>query len=315
MQDKNIAVVFPGQGSQKQGMLHDFYDDSALVRGAFAEASEALGFDLWQMIQHEPGKLNQTEFTQPAILTASVAIWRLWQKQVGVRPGILAGHSLGEYSALVCAEALSLADAALLVHKRGQLMQDAVPEGEGAMGVILGLDDASVMALCDATSSEDRPVCAVNFNCPGQVVVAGNALAVKQALVSAKEAGAKRAMLLPVSVPSHCVLMKPAAEKLADYLDTLTLTTPIIPVLQNADLQCHQHVVDIKQALVKQLYAPVNWVSAVEVLLERGVMQVVECGPGKVLTSLNKRIATEATCMALNDLQALASFAVNEGER
>jgi len=307
MQNQKIAWVFPGQGSQKQGMLSSLYAQEKCVRDTFSEASYTLGFDLYDIIQNDASRLNQTEYTQPAILASSVALWRLAQEKQIIAPDYLAGHSLGEYSALTCAGSLTLGDAVSLVHKRGQLMQQAVPVGAGAMGVILGLDDEIVINLCQTLSSSQNEdyVAAVNFNCQGQVVVAGRASSVNMALEQAKTLGAKRAMLLPVSVPSHCKLMKSAAEYLAEDIKKVSLGLPRIPVLQNADLGFHRDVGSISKALVAQLTSPVNWVKTIQIFEGLDCQTIVECGPGKVLTSLNKRIATNVACSAINGQDAL----------
>ncbi|WDE07625.1 ACP S-malonyltransferase [Thalassomonas viridans] len=300
----NLAFVFPGQGSQAVAMLADFAEND-IVKDTFSRASEALGYDLWQLVAQGPAeKLNQTQFTQPALLTASVAIWRLWQSQNPVLPAVLAGHSLGEYSALVCAGVLSLEDAVKLVEKRGLLMQASVPEGVGAMAAIIGLADQEIIDAC-AKAGQGEVVAAVNFNSPGQVVIAGHKAAVARAGDLCKEAGAKRVMPLPVSVPSHCALMKDAADKLAVELENITLHAPNIPVINNVDVKTEDDVEVIKQALVKQLYHPVRWTETIEKMAASGVTSVVEAGPGKVLQGLLKRIDKSLTCIAVNDQDTL----------
>ncbi|WDD97010.1 ACP S-malonyltransferase [Thalassomonas actiniarum] len=307
----NLAFVFPGQGSQAVGMLADFAEND-IVQATFSQASQALGYDLWQLAAQGPAeKLNQTQFTQPALLTASVALWRLWQSQSSAKPAVLAGHSLGEYSALVCAGVLSLEDAVKLVEKRGLLMQACVPEGVGAMAAIIGLADQSIIDAC-AEAEQGEVVAAVNFNSPGQVVIAGHKEAVARAGDLCKAAGAKRVMPLPVSVPSHCALMKDAADKLAVELENITFTAPNIPVINNVDVKVEDDVAAIKQALVKQLYHPVRWTETIEKVAAQGVTDVVEAGPGKVLQGLLKRIDKSLTCIAVNDsdtlTKALTSF-------
>ncbi len=299
-----IAFVFPGQGSQKLNMLSDFYQES-IIQNTFAEASEALGFDLLQLIQQDEAKLNQTQFTQPAILAASIALYRLWFAKTQAVPDYLAGHSLGEYSALVVAEVLKFADAVKLVHLRGQLMQEAVPEGKGAMAVILGLDDRGVIEAC-AEAAQGSIVSAANFNAPGQVVIAGETLAVNRAMETAKVMGAKRALPLAVSVPSHCLLMCSAAEKLAQHFETVSVSAPKINVIHNVDATSHADPVGIKDALVKQLDQPVLWVKSMQALETLGVNTFVECGPGKVLTGLNKRIIAEGQFFNLEDQTGFA---------
>lgn len=299
-----IAFVFPGQGSQKRNMIHDFYSEQ-IVQASFQEASDALGFDLLTLIQENEEKLNQTEFTQPAILAASLALYRLWVEKKGILPTHVAGHSLGEYTALVVAKVLSFHDALRLVHLRGQLMQNAVPSGEGAMAAILGLDDQGVMDACQEAAQGDI-VSAVNFNAPGQVVIAGHVQAVTRAIETAKALGAKRALPLPVSVPSHCILMKSAAEKLGDYLENVTFSPATLPVIQNIDAGCHTDSTAIKEALIQQLYHPVQWVKSMQKLESAGVSQFVECGPGKVLTGLNKRIIAEGHFYYLEDQAGFA---------
>ena len=298
----SFAFVFPGQGSQSVGMLADFANESE-VRTAFAEAGEALGYDLWALIQQGPAEqLNGTEYTQPAMLTAGVALWRLWKARGGADPAQLSGHSLGEFTALVCAGALSLAEAADLVRFRGQAMQEAVPAGTGAMAAILGLTDEQVAASC-SEAAQGEVVAAVNFNAPGQVVIAGTRDAVARAIEIAKAAGAKRAMLLSLSVPSHCSLMAPAAQRLAERLTTVRLVQPSIPYVSAVDARAHSQVDDIRQLLVAQLVGPVRWQDTVRALAANGPAQIIECGPGKVLTGLNRRIEKrpELAFLALED--------------
>lgn len=301
------AIVFPGQGSQAVGMVADLYESSEVVKNTFSEASDALGYDMWALVSEDSeGKLNQTEYTQPALLTASVAIWREYLAKGGERPSMLAGHSLGEYSALVCAEVMSLADGVQLVQKRGQYMQEAVPAGTGAMAAIIGLDDELVKKACD-DAAEGAVVSPVNFNSPGQIVIAGEKAAVERAMVLAKEAGAKRALPLPVSVPSHCALMKPAADKLAADLASLTFNTPVIAVVNNVDVAQPQAPESIKEALVKQLYSPVRWTETIMEFAKLGVTEVIEFGPGKVLTGLGKRIDKSISYSAANDVESLSA--------
>ncbi len=291
-----LGIVFPGQGSQSIGMLKELAATHAVVQETFATASQVLGYDLWNLVQTGPEEeLNQTAKTQPAMLAAGVAVWRVWRAQGGAEPAVMAGHSLGEYTALVCADALNFEDAVALVAERGRLMQEAVPAGQGAMAAILGLDDDQVRAVC-AAAAQGEIVAAVNFNSPGQVVVAGHAAAVQRAMAAAKEAGAKRALALAVSAPSHCALMLPAAERLAERLATVTVNTPRIPVLHNADVTSHSDAAAIRAALVRQLHQPVRWVETIQAMRARGVSKVLECGPGKVLAGLIKRI--DATLVA-----------------
>lgn len=283
------AFVFPGQGSQKAGMLAELAEQFASIRETFAEASEAVGFDLWQIAQSGEG-LDQTEFTQPVLLTASIALWRVWLESGGVAPKYLAGHSLGEYSALVASGALSLGDAAKLVNLRGKLMQTAVPQGVGAMAAILGLDDAKVIELCaQATAAGEGSVEAANYNAQGQVVVAGNKERVEAVMALAKE-NAGKAIALPVSVPSHCSLMKPAAEQFAPALEQTAIELPRIPVLQNVGAQAATNVDELRQALTAQLYESVQWTKTLQFLQDEGIEYIVECGPGNVLTNLAKRL-------------------------
>jgi len=299
-----LAFVFPGQGSQSVGMMQG-WSERAEVRATFAEASDALGQDLWALVTEGPADLlNQTVNTQPAMLAADVAVWRVWQAAGGATPALLAGHSLGEYAALVAAGALNFADAVKLVRFRAEAMQAAVPEGVGAMAAILGLDDDAVRAVC-ADAAAGEVVEAVNLNSPGQVVIAGNKAAVERAMALAKERGAKRALPLPVSVPSHSSLMLPAAEKLLAHLQDVTIATPNIPVLHNTDVHSHADAGAIRAALAKQLHTPVRWVETVQALKAAGIERVIECGPGKVLAGLAKRIDDSLPAVALVDEASL----------
>jgi len=302
----NFAFLFPGQGSQSVGMMAGFAE-SQVVRDTFKEASDILGVDFWVMATEANEAINETTNTQPIMLTAGVATWRAWQANASQLPSVLAGHSLGEYTALVASGALSFADALPLVRYRAEVMQSAVPAGIGAMAAILGLDDETVRAVC-AEAAQGEVVEAVNLNSPGQVVIAGNRAAVERGMEIAKAKGAKRALPLPVSVPSHCALMKPAAEKLAEYLKNVTVNTPKIPVIHNADVVAYQDAAKIKDALVRQLYSPVRWVETVQAIHAQGVTQAAECGPGKVLAGLTKRIVAELPCTALTNLDAIAEF-------
>jgi len=302
-----FAMVFPGQGSQTVGMLASLAAENPVIEQTFQEASEALGYDLWALVQNGPAEeLNKTWQTQPALLTASVALWRLWQQKGGSAPVLLAGHSLGEYSALVCAGVIDFADAVRLVELRGKLMQDAVPEGTGAMSAIIGLDDAAIAQAC-AESAQGQVVSPVNFNSPGQVVIAGNKEAVERAGAACKAAGAKRALPLPVSVPSHCALMKPAADKLAVALEEITFNAPTIPVVNNVDVKCETSPDAIRSALVRQLYSPVQWTRSVEFIAAQGAERLLEVGPGKVLTGLTKRIVDSLTATAINEPASLSA--------
>ncbi len=301
----SFAIVFPGQGSQAVGMLAALAAEWSQVGETFAEASDALGYDLWRLVQAgSEADLNQTDKTQPAMLAAGIACWRVWQVAGGPVPSLMAGHSLGEYTALVAADALDFATAVKLVERRGQLMQAAVPEGRGAMAAILGLSDDEVVAVC-AAAAEGAVVQAVNFNAPGQVVVAGSAAAVARALVLAKEAGAKRILPLPVSVPSHCSLMRPAADELAKVLAAIEVKPPRIEVLHNVDVSSHQDGAAIRLLLAQQLYQPVRWVETVQTLGKTGVTTIVECGPGKVLAGLNKRIDRDINTLPVFDAATL----------
>jgi [acyl-carrier-protein] S-malonyltransferase len=293
-----FAFVFPGQGSQSVGMMAGF-DEISVVRDTFVEASDCLKQDLWKLVTEGPvEELNQTINTQPVMLTAGIAVHRAWHALGGAAPAMMAGHSLGEYSALVAAGALHFTDALPLVRFRAQAMQEAVAEGVGAMAAILGLDDDMVRAVC-AEAAQNEVLEAVNFNSPGQVVIAGHKAAVERGMELAKAKGAKRALALPVSVPSHCALMLPAAERLAQYLAAVSVTKPLLPVLQNADVASFDDPAEIRAALVKQLHRPVRWVESIQRMANDGVQGCVECGPGKVLLGLNKRIAPDMKQYAL----------------
>lgn len=300
---KNFAFLFPGQGSQSVGMMTGF-GDLNIIRDTFAEASEVLGVDLWSMATEANDSINETTNTQPIMLTAGVATWRAWLSVSDRLPTVLAGHSLGEYTALVASGALTFKDALPLVRYRAEVMQNAVPAGVGAMAAILGLDDDTVRAAC-AEAAQNEVLEAVNLNSPGQVVIAGNKAAVERGMEIAKVKGAKRALPLPVSVPSHCALMKPAALQLAEYLKNVTVNAPQIPVLHNADVAGYNDSEKIKDALVRQLYSPVRWVETVQAIAAQGVMQTAECGPGKVLAGLTKRIVADLPCVALTSNEAL----------
>ncbi len=308
-----LAYVFPGQGSQSVGMLAELAAEFPVVAATFAEASERLGYDLWALVQNGPeAELNSTDRTQPAMLAAGVAVWRVLGERGAPRPAVLAGHSLGEYTALVCAGALEFGDAVALVADRGRFMQEAVPQGEGAMAAVLGLDDEQVRAVCTEAAGGEV-VEAVNLNAPGQVVIAGHRAAVERAMEAAKAAGAKRALLLPVSVPSHCALMRPASERLAERLREIELKAPTIPVLHNVDVAECSDPDGIRDRLVRQLYSPVRWVETVEALAARGIEQVVECGPGKVLAGLNKRIVRGLDAVAVFDPASVAKLLAEQG--
>ena len=303
----DIAFVFPGQGSQSVGMLAELGAVHPIVIETFAEASSALGYDLWHLVQHDnDGQLNQTHITQPALLASSVALWRLWLQQGGVTPTVLAGHSLGEYSALVCAGALDFADALKLVEARGHFMQAAVPPGEGAMAAIIGLDNAAIAFACQQ-SAHGEVVAPVNYNSPGQVVIAGSSAAVERAMIACKDAGAKRALPLPVSVPSHCALMLPAADKLSAMLEGLDIKTPAIPVVQNVGATVATSSESIASNLVAQLHQPVLWTQCIEAIADSGANLVIECGPGKVLNGLTKRINKTLQSASINDAASLAA--------
>ena len=305
MQQHNLAFVFPGQGSQSVGMLAQLAETYPVVKDTFAEASAVLGFDLWDLVAHGPDtELNKTQNTQPAMLAAGVAVWRVWCEQSSVRPAFMAGHSLGEYTALVCSGAMAFTDAIRLVAERGRLMQEAVPAGVGAMAAIIGLDDQQVVEGC-AGAANGQVVAAANYNAPGQVVIAGETAAVERAMEILKAKGAKRALPLPVSVPSHCLLMQSAAEQLDQILQTLDVQQPEVTLIHNADVQSHPQADELRLALKQQLFMPVRWVECVSAMQAQGVTQFVECGPGKVLLGLNKRIAADASHASLFDNDSL----------
>lgn len=303
----SLAFVFPGQGSQALGMLAEIGAQQPLIRDTFGEAADALGYDLWALTQQGPEEqLNQTDKTQPAILAASIALWRLWLAEGGAQPAFVAGHSLGEYSALVAAGSIGFAEAVKLVERRGQLMQQAVPAGQGGMAAILGLEDADVLAAC-AEAANGEVVSAVNFNAPGQVVIAGSAAAVERAIEACKARGAKRAMPLPVSVPSHCALMRPAAEQFAEAVAALAWQVPQIALVQNVSAAVPADLDTLKRDLLAQLYSPVRWVESVQFLAAQGVTELVEPGPGKVLAGLNKRCVKGITTHSLETPDAFAA--------
>ena len=309
----NFAFVFPGQGSQSVGMMAA-YGESAVVRQAFAEASDALGQDLWQMVAEGPAELlAQTVNTQPLMLTAGIAVYREWIARGGAVPALVAGHSLGEYSGLVAAGAIGFADAVKLVRLRAQAMQEAVPQGEGAMAALLGLDEAQAIEAC-AEAAQGDVVSAANLNSPGQIVIAGSKAAVERAIVTAKARGAKRAVLLPVSAPFHCALMKPAAERLEQALAGIEVRVPTIPVLNNVDVAVEDQPERIKDALVRQAYSPVRWIETVQAIAGRGVTHVFECGPGKVLAGMTKRIEASLQGGAIADVASLEDILKITGE-
>jgi [acyl-carrier-protein] S-malonyltransferase len=307
MEASRLALVFPGQGSQSTGMMAGFAD-LPVVERTFAEASDVLQADLWKMVCAGPdATLAQTVNTQPVMLAAGVATWRAWKELGGPDAAVYAGHSLGEYSALVAAGALEFSAALPLVRFRAEAMQAAVPEGMGAIAAILGLEEAVLRAVCGEAAQGE--VCEpVNLNSPGQIVIAGNRAAVERGMVLAREKGAKRAIMLPMSVPSHCALMKPAAERLEQYLSSMTIRKPSVPVIHNADVQTFDSPESIKRALVEQLYRPVRWIETIQAIAARGINHVLECAPGKVLTGLNKRIDGNLNCVALNDSNAIRTI-------
>jgi [acyl-carrier-protein] S-malonyltransferase len=301
-----LAFFFPGQGSQSVGMMQGLAAH-AIVKQTFDDASAVLGVDFWTMATEPNEEINLTENTQPIMLTAGIATWRVYQALGGQLPAAMAGHSLGEYSALVAANAISFAEALPLVKFRAQVMQQAVPEGQGAMAAILGLDDDAVRAVC-SEAAQGQVLQPVNFNSPGQVVIAGDKAAVERGMELAKSKGAKRALPLPVSVPSHCDLMKPAADKLSEYLKNVNVQAPSVPVLHNADVAAYADAAQIKDALVRQLYSPVRWVETVQQLAAQEVLSAAECGPGKVLAGLTKRIVAEVNCVALVNDEAIQTL-------
>ncbi len=302
-----VAIVFPGQGSQFVGMMKDFYTAFPAIRPLYDQASDVLGYDLYQVCLEGPeDRLGKTEVTQPAVLVAGYAIWQVVKDRFESVDLVMAGHSLGEYTALVCSGAISFTDAVALVQHRGMLMQNAVPEGQGSMAAVLGLDDVTIEKVCkkimESTGGVVEPV---NYNAPGQVVIAGEKSLIEKAVVQLKEAGAKRALPLAVSVPAHCSLMKPAADALSQYLDNLKVDSPMYPVVQNVDAEAHESVDSIRKNLVLQLHSPVQWTRTVSGIADMKVERMIECGPGKVLTSLNKRISKKLDCLALGDIENL----------
>ncbi len=311
MTNPHLAFVFPGQGSQKIGMLAELAAEFPIVQQIFAEASEVLGYDLWSLVQDgAQDEINLTERTQPLLLTASVAVFRVWQERNGAVPALMAGHSLGEWSALVCAGVVAFKDAVRLVQQRGKFMQEAVPAGQGAMAAIIGLDDALIVEACKK-AEQGEVVSAVNFNSPGQVVIAGAAAAVERASVLCKEAGAKRALPLPVSAPFHTELMRPAAERLAEQITATVFSVPAVPVVHNVTAAIESNPEKIKALMIEQIYSPVRWVECVNTMVGKGITLTLECGPGKVLSGLNKRIHAELSTVSVEKpeelLAALAS--------
>ena len=295
------AFLFPGQGSQSVGMMSALADEHAQIKTTFEQASEVLGYDLWSLISNGPAEeLNKTEITQPAMLVSGIATWRVWQEAGGSLPDYFAGHSLGEYSALVAAGVMSFEDAVAVVAARGRFMQQATPAGTGAMAAVIGLEDQQLRDICEQAQQGEVVACA-NFNSPGQVVISGDKAAVERAGELATEAGARRVLPLPVSVPSHCLLMKPAAAKLQELLLTVRLSDAGVAVIQNADVVAYTDAEQVREALARQLWQPVRWTETIEYLVASGVQQFVECGPGKVLAGLNRRISREPTVFALSD--------------
>jgi [acyl-carrier-protein] S-malonyltransferase len=307
MPENNVAFVFPGQGSQLVGMLAAAHEKYSAVRDTFAEASQALGYDMWALVQNGPQEaLNLTETTQPVLLTASVALWRVWEEESGVWPIIMAGHSLGEFSALVCAGALEFSSTVKLVRKRGEFMQAAVPVGQGAMAAVIGLEDTVIVRICaEISRSVGGIVSAVNFNSPGQVVIAGHTALVQAAIVALKEAGAKKVMPLPVSAPFHTQLMKPASDQLADAIADIKILSPVVPVVHNVHAATEPDPEEIRRLLVEQIYSPVQWTQCMQTIIKAGAQHIVECGPGKVLSGLNRRIDKSLQCYAVDEPDAL----------
>ncbi len=302
-----FAFVFPGQGSQSVGMMNG-YDDLPIVRETFVEASDVLKQDFWSMVNDGPAEdLNLTVNTQPLMLMAGVAVYRAWESLGGEQPNFFAGHSLGEYSALVASQVLTFSDALSLVRYRAQVMQEAVPEGVGGMAAILGLGDEAIKSICQEVTSNriDESLEPANFNSPGQVVIAGHRAAVLEGIDLAKAKGAKRAVMLPMSIPSHCTLMKSAAEKMHQQLENIELCSPVIPIIHNVDVQAHQNAVSIKDILVRQLYNPVRWVDTIHAFVDADVVSIAECGPGKILAGLNKRIDRNLQHLALADSETV----------
>lgn len=312
MSKNHIAFVFPGQGSQQVGMLAAAHERFSAVRDTFAEASQALGYDMWTLVENGPqDALNLTETTQPILLTASVALWRAWQNESGACPIIMAGHSLGEFTALVCADALDFTDAVKLVRKRGAFMQAAVPIGQGSMAAIIGLEDAVIIRICeDVAQKFGCIVSAVNFNSPGQVVIAGHKAAVDLAIIALKDAGAKRAVPLPVSAPFHTELMNPASENLAGAIADIKISTPRVPVVHNVHAKTESDPEKIRRLLVEQIYSPVQWTGCVQTIIKSGAQHIVECGPGKVLSGLNRRIDKSLQCYSLDEPDALIATVI-----
>lgn len=299
MTTQHLAFVFPGQGSQKIGMLSELTAAFPVVQSTFAEASEVLGYDLWALVQNgTQDEINLTERTQPLLLTASVAVYRAWKEKQGAQPAFMAGHSLGEWSALVCAGVVAFKDAVKLVQQRGKFMQEAVPAGQGAMAAIIGLDDALIIDACKK-AEQGEVVSAVNFNSPGQVVIAGAAAAVERASALCKEAGAKRALPLPVSAPFHTALMRPAADRLAAQIEATTFSAPETLIVHNVTADVETNPETIKALMVEQIYSPVRWVECVNTLSAKGITLTLECGPGKVLSGLNKRINAELATVSV----------------
>lgn len=304
---KKTAFLFPGQGSQSIGMLADLSEQFPKVKETFKQASDVLGYDLWSLTQKGPlEELNKTEVTQPAMLVSGIATWRAWREQGGALPDFFAGHSLGEYSALVAAGVMGFEDAVAVVSARGKLMQQATPAGTGAMAAVIGMEDQLLRNICEQAQQGGVVACA-NFNSPGQVVISGDKAAVERAGALASEAGARRVMPLPVSVPSHCLLMKPAAAKLQELLLDIRFSDAAVPVIQNADVAAYTDAEHIREALARQLWQPVRWTETIEYMLESGVKLFVECGPGKILAGLNRRISKEPTVFALTDAAAIAA--------
>lgn len=299
------AFLFPGQGSQSVGMMSRLADDFSLVKDTFEEASTVLGYDLWAVASNGPlEELNKTEITQPAMLVSGIATWRIWQQLGGAQPDFFAGHSLGEYTALVAAGVIRFGDAVSVVAARGRLMQQATPAGTGAMAAVLGLEDELLRNLCEQVTNDEVVACA-NYNAPGQVVISGHSAAVQRVSEMAKEAGARRVLSLPVSVPSHCLLMKPAAIELQNILLSTPFSDGSVPVVQNADVHAYQEAEQVREALARQLWQPVRWTETIASLLDSGVDRFVECGPGKVLAGLNRRITKSTTIFALIGKDAL----------